>query len=64
MLLLCKLVVGALGKYCPGKEGQEEAGGRGRGGERQQSPGHSWLSQHQGAEQGFSFRDGAPRSGP
>lgn len=25
MLLLCKLVTGAPGKYCPGEEGQEEA---------------------------------------
>lgn len=29
MLLLCKLVMGAPGKYCPGKEGQEEAMGEG-----------------------------------
>lgn len=63
MLLLCKLVTGAPGKYCPGEEGQEEAEGEG-GGEKQPSPGHSWLSQHQGAEQGFSFRNTAPSSGP
>lgn len=29
MLLLCKLVMGAPGKYCPGKEGREEAVGEG-----------------------------------